>query len=154
MKKVHAFCEKPDGTRNRTVEWSDKVEVQVCSRCGADDDDVADAAQQIADFAQTVEDHESDLCRQRSENAALHKRLAQALSQIPPKKPARLLGTGYVRFADGKPVLLNRRERGFGEFGVTCDSWDQLFREFDVRITAHGVDEHGPWWAAEPGAKS
>jgi len=151
MKTVHAYCEKPDGTRNRTVDWSDKVEVQVCSRCGADDCDVAKAVEQIADIARVVERHEEETRQFRGQEADLRKRLAQALNQIPPKRPARMLGTGYVRFADGKPVLLNRRERGFGEFGFTCESWDQLFREFDVRITDHGVDEHGPWWAAEPG---
>lgn len=150
MKTVHTYMRKQDGTRTRSVDWSDKVEVQVSSCYGAADDaDIAKAAEQIADFARVVERHEAEVLQFRGQEADLRKQLAEAKRQIPPKTPARLLGTGYVRFADGKPVLLNRRERGFGEFGFTCESWDQLFREFDVRITAHGVDEHGPWWAAE-----
>jgi hypothetical protein len=149
-RQVHTFCEKADGTRNRTVTWSEQVEVQVCSRCGADDDDVAKAARQIADFASEVDLHNNAMRAAAEREADLRKRLADALRQIPPKRPARMLGRGYVRFVDGKPILLNRRERGLGEFGYTCDSWDELFRTFAVYITEHGVDEHGPWWAADP----
>jgi hypothetical protein len=54
-----------------------------------------------------------------------------------------------VRFADGKVWVLGSREKGFGAFGYWFDSWDQLFRTFDVVVTGHGVDEHGPWWSAE-----
>lgn len=149
MTSVHAYCEKADGTHDRSVAWSDKVEVLVCSRCGAQDSDVERAALQIADFSREIERYEEELRQFRGQEEDLRKRLADAIRQIPPKRPSRLLGRGYVRFADGKPMLLNRRDRGFGEFGFTLDSWDQLFREFDVRITEHGVDEHGPWWAAE-----
>ncbi len=73
------------------------------------------------------------------------------LARIPPKRPTRLLGTGVVRFDEkGRPWLLNRRDRGWGEFGVYLDDWDDLFRRYNVRITAHGTDKHGPWWEVEP----
>lgn len=149
-RQVHAYCEKQDGTRNRSVVWSDRVDVLVSGKCGADDADVAKAARQIADFASEVDLHNNAIREAAEREADLRRQLAEAKRQIPPKRPARMLGRGYVRFVDGKPILLNRRERGLGEFGYTCDSWDELFRMFAVYITEHGVDEHGPWWAADP----
>ena len=83
--------------------------------------------------------------------ATLERQLAEAKAQIVDqnRRPARLLGTGYVRFCNGELWILNRRERGFGEFGYRCDDWDDLFRRFNVHVSDHGEDEHGPWWAVE-----
>ncbi len=72
------------------------------------------------------------------------------LGRVPPKRPTRLLGTGVVRFdADGRPWVLGNREKGWAHFGFICDDWDDLFRRFNVSVTAHGTDKHGPWWQVE-----
>jgi hypothetical protein len=65
------------------------------------------------------------------------------------RRPVKLMGTGYVRFATDGLWVLNRKERGFGEFGYRYESWDEMFRDLDVRITEHGTDEHGAWWAVD-----
>ena len=46
--------------------------------------------------------------------------------------------------------LLNRRDKGWGEFGFKLRDWDELFRRFNVRVTAAGSDDHGPYWSVEP----
>lgn len=61
----------------------------------------------------------------------------------------RLLGVGCVRFQGSDLWLLNGRERGFAHFGFRLRSWDELFRRWNVRVTEHGADEHGAWWAVE-----
>ncbi len=72
------------------------------------------------------------------------------LARIPPKRPTRLLGTGVVRFdADGRPWVLGNREKGWAHIGFICDDWDDRFRRFNVSVTAHGTDKHGPWWQVE-----
>lgn len=90
--------------------------------------------------------------RSADENARA-KRLAEVISagieKIPPMRPVRLLGVGCVRFLDGRPWLLNKREGGFASFGVPCESWDDLFRRYDVRVTDHGSDATGEWWSVE-----
>ena len=76
--------------------------------------------------------------------------LDELRTKIAKSRPAQLLGTGYVRFCGEELWILNRRERGFGEFGFQCADWDELFRRFNCRVTGHGTDEHGPWWSVEP----
>jgi hypothetical protein len=72
------------------------------------------------------------------------------LGRVPPKSPRRLLGPGFVRFdADGRPWVLGNREKGWAHFGFICDDWDDLFRRWNVSVTAHGTDKHGPWWQVE-----
>lgn len=74
-----------------------------------------------------------------AENVSLDKR-------VPPDEPKRLLGTGCVRFRDGELWLLSRREDGWASFGVRLESWDDLFRRYNCRVTANGTDEAGDWW--------
>lgn len=75
--------------------------------------------------------------------------LAHRLAGIKPK----LFGTGYVRqdFVPGstKIWLLNKRKRGWGEYGREFRGWDELFRTFDLLVTGTGTDEHGLWWSVE-----
>jgi hypothetical protein len=80
-----------------------------------------------------------------------HRREVARLSgQIPPKSPRRLIGPGFVRFdTDGRPWVLGNREKGWAHFGFICDDWDDLFRRFNVSVTAYGTDKHGPWWQVE-----
>lgn len=75
----------------------------------------------------------------------------RTLAKVPPARPARLMGPGFVRFdpTHGVPWLLGQREKGWASFGVMLDSWDDLFRRYDVRVTEHGTDEHGAWWRVE-----
>ena len=75
-------------------------------------------------------------------------RLARA--KIPPARPARLLDVGTVRFDEsGRLWLMNKREGGWSSFGVCLDDWDNLFRQYNVKVTGHGTDATGPWWAVE-----
>lgn len=72
------------------------------------------------------------------------------LGRVPPKSPTRLLCQGFVRFDEkGRPWVLGGREKGWAHFGFLCDDWDDLFRRFNVTVTAHGTDKHGPWWQVE-----
>ena len=91
------------------------------------------------------------LARSEAEVVQLTADLGACRAQVREQKrpPAKLLGKGFVRFSATGIYILNRRERGFGEFGYRCDSWDELFRDFDVCVTGHGEDEHGPWWSVE-----
>lgn len=80
----------------------------------------------------------------------LERELAAAKARIPPARPARLMGRGYVRFTGaGELWVLGGREKGWGHFGYRCESWDDLFRRYNVRVVEAGEDEHGPWWAVE-----
>jgi hypothetical protein len=82
--------------------------------------------------------------------ASMAAELKKTQAMLPPKRPTRLLGTGYIRTTpSGEIWLLGSREKGWGAFGYGFDSWDTLFRAFDVRIVEVGTDEHGPWWRAE-----
>lgn len=68
----------------------------------------------------------------------------------PTRPPARLFGVAFARFAgDGSIWLLSDRERGWGASGFRFTSWDDVFREFDVVVTGHGVDATSPWWSLE-----
>lgn len=80
-----------------------------------------------------------------------HRReVARLSAQIPPKSPVRLLGPGFVRFDErGRPWVLGGREKGWAHFGFLCEDWDDLFRRWNVSVTAHGTDKHGPWWQVE-----
>jgi len=80
-----------------------------------------------------------------AENNEKTLRVAKELAGIRPK----LFATGYVRQLGPKLWLLNRLDRGFGEFGYEFDGWDGLFRRFDVQVTGTGTDKHGMWWSVE-----
>lgn len=141
MKAITVFAQQSDGRRNRSFE--DNGCVVLVTPHNATDEEAAAITERLADLDERLKLAQA---MYTGANAAL----GEALSQIPPKRPARMLGDGCVRFLDGRLFLLNRRERGFGEFGVECDDWDDLFRRFNVKITEHGTDEHGAWWTAVP----
>ena len=85
---------------------------------------------------------------ERAEVAAREK--AAMAAKVPPTRPARVLAAGYVRFDErGGIWLMGKRETGWSAFGVRCDSWDDLFRRYDVRVTGHGTDDTGLWWRVE-----
>lgn len=79
--------------------------------------------------------------------------LERTRALVPPKAPLRIFGRGFVRFdADKSLWLLGKREAGWSAFGFRLDSWDDLFRRYDVRVVECGADEHGSWWAVENGS--
>lgn len=123
-----------------------EVEVQVLHHSEDMSDRVLEVARAMFDASAVLkraERAEKLLALQAAETRAVRARL-------PPETPARLLGEGCVRFdADGRLWLLSRREDGWASFGVVCDGWDDLFRRYDVKVTAHGVDKDGPWWTVE-----
>jgi hypothetical protein len=144
-KPVHEFAEQADGTRMRTIEWSDGVKVSVQSHHRDADEEAAITASVIAGIEEALDGAEATITLLTKE---LEK--TRALVRPKPKQPTRLLGTGYARFTTrGEVWLLGDREKGWAAFGYGFESWDALFRTFDVKITGHGVDEHGPWWSAE-----
>lgn len=142
MKPIHTYMQGPDGTRKREVVWSEGVSILVSSRGSGNDEEVEAVAELLANTKDAIAQCEAKVGKMMAE-------LAKARALVPPEKPVRLLGTGYVRLAGGKVWLLGSREKGFGAFGYSFDSWDQLFRDFNVQITGHGEDEHGPWWSVE-----
>jgi hypothetical protein len=155
--EITAFAVGANGTRNRGFDL-DGVRVLVS---GDDDAQIAAVAFNLANAGAALEqararhvELQAEIERVESPTARwarLHAQHAQ-LSAAPPKRPARLLGPGVVRFdpAMGKPWLLNKREPGWSSWGVVCDDWDDLFRRFNVRVTGHGTDEHGAWWEVTP----
>lgn len=79
--------------------------------------------------------------------------IAGELADFLSPRRTRLLGRGCVRFDErGRIWALSNREKGWSAFGYQFDSWDELFRRFDVRVTDHGTDEWGAWWVIESGA--
>lgn len=118
---------------------------------GSDEDKrVALVAQALCLSGKAFEAHEQLV-------ADLHRRLGDALREVdrvralvPPKVPARIMATGCVRFDErGGLWLLSKRETGWAAFGVWVSDWDNLFRRYNVRVTDHGTDATGPWWAVE-----
>jgi hypothetical protein len=104
------------------------------------DDDDARAANVAKRLSTALHDVETLQCR-----------VLRLTAELPPKRPVQLLGRGYVRAdTDGRLWLLNRRERGFGEWGVSLDDWDDLFRRYNVRVTEVAADEHGPYVMVAP----
>jgi len=122
----------------------DGLRVTVTPSVGGDLNEAAfELACRLSTHDRRVAELEAEVTHLKAERDALK-------AEIKPPKPSRLLGTGYVRFCGKRMWLLNRRDRGFGEFGYWFESWDELFRHFDVRVVDHGQDEHGPWWSVEP----
>lgn len=110
---------------------------------------------EVDGFTVMIEPHENDRAA-----AALAETLADAIpsmlvmraeintlrAKMPPERPVQLLGPGCVRMRNGELWLLNRRDQGWASWGVRCAGWDDLFRRFNVVVTEHGDDEHGPYW--------
>lgn len=130
-----------------------EVQVQVMHHDEDMNGRVLEVARAMADAAATLERAE------RAERALLRAEKLLELqaaetrsvrAKLPPEKPARLFGHGFVRFdSAGQIWILSRREDGWASFGVMCDGWDDVFRRYDVKVTSHGVDKDGPWWAVE-----
>ncbi len=130
--EIHEYMQTSQGRSRSFV--VDGVKVLVS---GHEDDDRAKAvAEHLASAHDTIE--------------ALRLQVAALRRVVPPKVPAKLLGPGVVRMLDREVWILNRAERGWGEFGFHCGSWDDLFRRFDVVVTGHGHDETGEFWRVEP----
>jgi hypothetical protein len=147
------------GSDNQTARASsfrplDAFEVVVKSWDPDNNDRVFQMAIELRDAAEL---HHADLALV----ASLREKLRVAESKVPPKVPARLMGTGCVRFdGRGDLWLLNCKvdpatgralpSAGFGEFGfVFPGGWDELFRAYNVRVTSHSSDAHGPFWLVE-----
>jgi len=156
MPEITTWAPMPGGGRRRSFNAAEHV-VTIEPRGGSDRHD-AECAQLAAELAAAAVGitvrwealtAERDAAVLRAEAAEACARAAERM--VPPPSPARLLGPGCVRFDSmGRLWLLNKRETGWSSWGVICDGWDDLFRRHAVRITAHGTDEHGPWWTAEP----
>lgn len=133
----HNQGEYPDATTRR------KVDV-VCAG-------LIDADARIAEIEARCEVRVASAEREaKTERTLAQQAIAErdeARSKVPAVK-RRLFGEGTVRFDEyGKLWLMDKREQGWGSFGLHFDSWDELFRQFDVRVTRHGSDDAGPWWA-------
>ena len=70
-------------------------------------------------------------------------------AKIPPKQPARLLGPARARFDERGRLWLLDPAKGWAGMGFMLDGWDDLFRNYAVRITHHGADAESPFWAVE-----
>lgn len=81
--------------------------------------------------------------------ATLRLEVSELRAKAPPVRQVRLLGPGVVRMRGREIWLLNRAEGGWASFGVRVESWDDLFRRYDVRVTAHGRDETSEFWVVE-----
>jgi hypothetical protein len=127
------------------------VEVQVSHYSADRNDAVLQVAKDISNAGALLERlHKTEkLLRQQEEET----RLARA--KVPPAQPMRLLDVGTVRFDEsGRLWVMNKRESGWASFGICLDDWDNLFRQFNVKVTGHGVDGNGPWWAIESMSKA
>lgn len=133
MKDITEYMQTSDGGHNRSF-TVDGVKVLVQPINGNDD-----AAKRVT----------YQLYSALPELERLRLRCQQLGSKVPPNTPQRLFGPGTVRFRDGELWLLNRREGGWASWGVRLDSWDDLFRRYNVAVTVHGVDEHGTWWEVD-----
>lgn len=79
--------------------------------------------------------------------------LAEARAQIPPATRTRIMGEGCIRedgHVPGRLWLLSSAERGWSAFGFYFDSWDALFRAWDLEVGAPQQDALGQWWPARP----
>lgn len=143
MSAVHTFA--PAGHGGRASSFArDGLTVFISGDGEESTEPAFELACELSRWPSARADLESQIARLRSD-------LEKARDLIPPKRKAQLLGPGYVRFTEGGEMwLLNNRERGFGEFGLRLDDWDELFRRFNVRVTRHGTDEHGAWWELYP----
>ncbi len=130
--EIQAYMPTANGGRRRSFRV-DGIQVQV-DPC---EDDARGLA--LAEFLATA--HETI--------EGLRRRVAELGESRTPASPVRLLGPGVVRFRGRELWLMNREGDGWASFGVRVESWDDLFRRYDVRVTGHGRDEAGEFWRVE-----
>lgn len=130
-----------------------QVQVQVLHHSEDMNERVLEVARAMADAAamlERAERAEKALARVERLLELQEAETRSARARLPPARPARLFGPGFVRFdSAGQLWILSRREDGWASFGVVCDGWDDLFRRYDVKVTSHGADKDGPWWCVE-----
>ena len=130
--EVHAYMPTTNGGRQRSFDV-DGIRVLV----GAHEDDERGKA--LAEF----------LAAAPSVVESLRAEVQRLRAEVPPRKPVRLLGPGCVRFRDGELWLLNKRETGWGSFGLQLAGWDDLFRRFNAVVIEHGSDAFGEFWTVD-----
>jgi len=106
-------------------------------------------AERLAGSAVRLASDAAELALMRDRVASLEAEVAAARAKIPPKKPIRLFGPGRVRFDQRGRLWLLDPAKGWSGTGFMLDGWDDLFRRFAVRVTHHGADADGPFWAVE-----
>ncbi len=130
--EIHTYMPTSNGGRRRAFDV-DGVKIVVEPH---DDDDRGKAVAEFLASASSVVE------RLREENRDLR-------AELPPSKPARLLAPGVVRMRDGRVWLLGNRAKGWASFGFLLESWDDLFRRYNVVVTGSGRDEAGDFWTVE-----
>ena len=154
--EITVFAKRADGTRMRAFDV-DGCTITVTPRDDdeGEDERAAQLALELATVGTNISVRWVKLFDERNEAvtrvAALQIENALIASKIPPPTPARMAGTACVRFDEqGRLWLLNRGDRGWAEFGIRLDGWDDLFRRYAVRVTSHGIDQHGTYWIIAP----
>lgn len=136
----------PNGAHRRSFDVGD---CRVIVEPGDRDSDEAGAvlAEALSGDAERWEDLRTRYMSAVGDRALASEEITRLRGRIAPNEPARLLGPGYVRFSETRIMwLLSRRDTGWSSFGVVVSDWDDLFRRYNALVTAHGEDEHGPWW--------
>jgi hypothetical protein len=141
IEAVTTYCGDARGARSSGFN-TDKLKILVTPNDQADNERAFEMACDFAGHAARV----AELRRQLRE---ANDKIAALRSSVPPKRPARLLAPGFVRFRGSELWLLGHRENGWSAFGFLLDDWDDLFRRYNVKVTSHGSDEHGAWWGVE-----
>lgn len=149
MSRIHVYMRGANGARNVGFE-ADGVKILISPDGEEHNDRAMELARAFSATAEALSCASERVRRAEEDRDKARRDASDAISRLPPAKPARLFGPGTVRFGEsGALWLLSKREAGWASFGVLLDSWDDLFRRYDVRVTRHGEDEHGPWWEVD-----
>lgn len=160
---ITEYMERPGGGRARSFTVLG-VTVLVTPGDASDDDFARKLTRQLEGGARSLLDDLEAAAQRITELerqlAAAQLECAKLNRKIPPATPVKVFGGGCVRFSppilvsgemvNGTLWMLGNREKGWSSWGLMFDSWDDLFRRYNVKITEHGTDEHGQWWAVEP----
>lgn len=144
--EITRYAVQANGTHNRGFSI-EGVNVLVS---GDDDDKIARIAGDLSEAATALErararhaELQAEIDRQCKLNADLQR-------HVPPTRPAQILSIGCVRFDErGQLWLLSSQTKGWSAFGVILRDWDDLFRRYNVRVSAGGIDGTGPFWTVE-----
>jgi len=126
-----------------------RVRVLVTPADASDNAEAMRTARRLAGHAAQADEDAARLSDARAAITALQRELIAARAKIPPKQPTRLLGPARARFDERGRLWLLDPAKGWAGTGYMLDGWDELFRRFAVRITHHGADAEGPFWAVE-----